>query len=139
MFRKNVACLLGSLFTPILLSASAFAGEVAAVPQEAQVAISRIRNAALSKDFATLRSSMPKTSRLYFGSEEAGIDAILSEWKKRPDYFLVDLASVLTACQLMPAGKEPTVDCYGPTDEIFRARFRIVDGAWKMLYMISGD
>jgi hypothetical protein len=139
MFRQKGGTLLGALSVSILLSAAAFSGEISTVPQEAQVVIERIRSAALSKDFVTLRSSMPKTSYLYFGSKEAGIDEILGEWKRRPDYFLVHLSDVLTACRLMPMHTEPTVDCDGPKGEIFRVRLRIVEGAWKMLYMVSGD
>jgi hypothetical protein len=139
MFNPKTGRFLGTLSASILLPVSTFAGEAPTIPPEARVAIARIRSAALSNDFVTLRNSMPKTSRLYFGSTETGIDDVLAEWKRRPEYFLVHLANVLTVCSSMPMDKGSTVDCDGPSGEIFRARLRLVDGSWKMLYMISGD
>jgi hypothetical protein len=122
-----------------LLSAPAIASDGVDIPPEAKAAIERVRVAAQSRDFKTLKDNMLKTSRLYFGSQEVDTDEVLSEWKRRPDYFLVHLTNVLSNCHSMPRDRESRVDCDGPPGEIFRALFLKVGDTWKMHSMISGD
>jgi hypothetical protein len=109
------------------------------VPPDAQVVIDRVRSAALSRDYETLRKNMSKTIRLYFGSTDGSVDKVLEAWRKEPEWFLAPMGEVLLACRLQLRIEVPTVRCDLPKEGTFRAQFQLVEGAWKLMSFVNGD
>jgi hypothetical protein len=123
----------------IPLAGEAAEGLDAPVPPEAQVVIDRVRGAALSRDYETLRKNMNKAIRLYFGSADGNFDEVLEAWRKEPEYFLAPMGQVLRACRLQLRLEVPTVECHLPEEGTFRARFQLSEGAWKLMSFVNGD
>jgi hypothetical protein len=111
------------------------------LPAGAARAISDVEQAATARDVGRLRPLMADEFTYSFGDSPSAETAIVM-WQADPT-LLAELAKVLAAGCAQDK-KEPQVVCPAAylTDENFagyRAGFRNLGGAWKMVFFVAGD
>lgn len=105
------------------------------LPNEAEVVIARVHNAAEAGDFAALRPYMASDFIWRF-SGDGDADAALAEFRSHPA-----VMSTIARLTLGPCGRvsPDVVQCPPKPGLDYRAGFRRDNGRWRMIYFLSGQ